>query len=157
MTYYSRKSPRIPDYDYSRENYYFITICTHKRRCIFGKPGQPNRIGIAVQKQIELISSHYDSVQVDKYVIMPNHIHMIMVLERSGKENVQQIVAQFKSGVTREVRNHIPEIQIWQRSFHDHVIRNQAGYEKIWSYIDSNPLLWEKDCFYMDEKIRTTQ
>ena len=157
MTFYSRKSPRIPNYDYSSENYYFITICTHNRRCIFGSPEKLSRIGTIVQDHIKRIDQHYENVHVDKYVVMPNHIHMILVLQSSGKTDVQQIIAQPKSGVSREVRNNNTDIQLWQRSFHDHVIRDQQGYEKIWAYIDGNPLTWEKDCFFTETKLRSAQ
>ena len=81
MTYYARKSPRIPDFDYSSDHYYFVTICTHNRRCIFGKPNQLNRWGEIVQRQLLQLPEHYAQVKVDKYVVMPNHIHMILVIE----------------------------------------------------------------------------
>ena len=151
MTFYSRKSPRIPDFDYSSENYYFITICTQNRKCIFGTPDQLNRMGQIAKQHIENIESHYDDVYVDKHVVMPNHIHMILVLQCSGKYSADQIVAQYKSGVTRDARKEFSDIWIWQRSFHDHVIRNQKDYDRIWSYIDTNPMRWDKDCFYVEE------
>ena len=154
MTYYARKSTRIPNYDYSSCNYYFITICTHNRKCIFGSVNQLNKLGYIVNKHILLISKHYKNVYVDKYVIMPNHIHLILVLKNgSEKPNINQIIGQFKSGVSREIHNVISDIEIWQRSFHDHIIRNQNSYEKIWLYIDSNPVNWSKDCFFVDPSI----
>ena len=58
-----------------------------------------------------------------------------------------------KSGVTRWIRKYVPDVTVWQRSYHDHVIRTQAAYEKIWLYIEANPMNWDKDCFYMDPKI----
>ena len=85
---------------------------------------------------------------------MPNHIHLILVLKNgSEKPNINQIIGQFKSGVSREIHNVISDIEIWQRSFHDHIIRNQNSYEKIWLYIDSNPVNWSKDCFFVDPSI----
>ena len=149
MTYYKRKSPRIPGYDYSSSNYYFITICTHEHRCIFGLPNCLNRIGRIAEKEIEDLNVHYENISIDKYVVMPNHIHIILVIEDSYKNpNLNQIVAQYKSGVTRKIREFLPNFKIWQRSYHDHVIRDQKGYEKIWTYIENNPLKWEEDCFY---------
>ena len=155
MTFYSRKSPRIPQYDYSTNNYYFLTICTHNRKCIFGYPGQLNELGQIVQRHIEQLSSHYKGVKMDKYVVMPNHVHMILYISIDKEADVTQIIGQFKSGVSREIRKKFPDIVLWQRSFHDHVIRSQEDYEGIWLYIDANPQCWQKDCFYIDQTLIT--
>ena len=149
MPFYSRKPTRIPNFDYSQNNYYFITICSHNKECIFGLPNRLNRIGEIAEKHIQNIHQYYENVFVDKYIVMPNHIHMILVLNNGEKNpSVPLIVGQFKRGVTKEIRSIFPDKIIWQRSFHDHVIRNQAGYEKIWTYIENNPIKWEEDCFF---------
>lgn len=147
-----RKSPRITDYDYSTPNYYFITICTYDKKCIFGYPEKLNALGKIAEEHILQISSHYDGVIIDKYVVMPNHIHMIVVLSESNQNNLNQVIAQYKSGVSRDIRKIDSEASVWQRSYHDHIIRNQKGYEKIWEYIENNPLKWEEDCFYIKER-----
>ena len=152
MTFYSRKSARIPNFDYSSCNYYFVTICTGNRRCIFGSPNILNRYGKIAEEEILKIPSHYEGVIIDKYVVMPNHVHMIVILE-NGNYNLSQIIAQYKSGVTRWIRKCMPDVAVWQRSYHDHVIRNQAAYEKIWLYIEANPKNWDRDCFYLDPNI----
>ena len=87
---------------------------------------------------------------MDKYVIMPNHIHMIIFLHgtmraSSPTKNIERIIQSFKILVTKEIGD-----GIWQRSFHDHIIRGDVDYHKIWEYIDTNVLRWEKDCFYTD-------
>ena len=156
MTFYSRKPTRIPYYDYSSENYYFITICTHNRKSLFGKPDQLSKIGAIAHQKIKAIPLHYEHVHIDKFVVMPNHVHMIMVLSKGNQADVEQIIAQYKAGVTRKVRNIYPNIEIWQRSFHDHIIRNQNSYEKIWLYIEGNPQNWHKDCFYTDDTFGVT-
>ena len=156
MSYYSRKSARIPKYDYSTCNYYFVTICTHNRRCIFGLPNEQNEFGKIAEEQIRQISMHYQSVKIDHYVVMPNHVHMIIVLEKE-KHDLNQIIAQYKSGVSRCIHKMNPDIEIWQRSYHDHVIRNQKSYENIWLYIEANPVNWDKDCFYIDTTIGSAQ
>ena len=154
MVYYSRKSTRIPKYDYSSCNYYFITICTHNRRCLFGSPNNLNRIGRIAQKHILQLPSYYKNVRVDKFVVMPNHIHMILVLEESkDNPNISLIIGQYKRGVTKEIREFLPDQLVWQRSFHDHIIRNQKSYEKIWLYIEGNPQCWDKDCFFDSAQI----
>jgi len=150
MAYYDRKSTRIPQYDYSSENYYFITICTHNRKCVFGSPDRLTSAGKIAFAHIVDIDKHYDHVFIDKFVVMPNHIHMILVLKSGNRADAEQIIAQYKSGVTREVRKMIPGIKLWQRSFHDHVIRNQKSYENIWLYIEGNPQNWCQDCFYTE-------
>ena len=74
---------------------------------------------------------------------------MIVVLGNFEKNpNLSILVSMFKSGITKEIRKFHPEMSVWQRSFHDHIIRSQAAYEKIWLYIENNPLKWEEDCFY---------
>ena len=150
MPFYSRKSPRIPDYDYSTENYYFITICTQGKKCFLGSIDALHPAGLIAQRHILELSNHYSHVSVDKFIIMPNHIHMILVLDKGNHADVKQIIGQYKSGVTREVRKLYPDIVLWQRSFHDHIIRNQKRYEMIWMYIETNPIRWEKDCFYSE-------
>jgi len=149
MAFYNRKSPRIPGYDYSSCNYYFITICTHEKKCMFGFQNHLTGIGKIVDRHIRNIPGYYQNVLVDKYVVMPNHVHMILVIgDGENNPNLNQIIGQYKSGVSREIHKLFPDHMIWQRSFHDHIIRNQKSYEKIWTYIENNPLKWEEDCFY---------
>ena len=143
-----RKSPRIPNYDYSTPNYYFITICTHNKECYFGTIQKLSDIGVIVRQSILELPKHYSNVSVDKFVVMPNHVHMILVLHSGNTADLEQIIGQYKSGVTRKCRKISPNIQLWQRSFHDHIIRNQKRYEKIWMYIETNPMRWDEDCFF---------
>lgn len=150
MPFYERKSPRIPNYDYSKGNYYFVTLYTHEHRCIFGCPGQLNEFGLIAQRDILNIPRYYTGITINKYVVMPNHIHAIIVLEdRVDNPSISKIFALYKTGVTKQLRKIVPDLQVWQRSFHDHIIRNQKGYEQIWSYIENNPLQWEMDKFFM--------
>ena len=149
-----RKPTRIPNYDYSKDNYYFVTICTYEKTCIFGTVREIGRYGKLAADSIDTLSSHYSNVSIDKYVVMPNHIHMIVVIgckiEISDNPTLSQIIGAYKSEVTRLIHQSAPSIQIWQRSFHDHVIRNQRDYDRIWNYIHTNPMRWDKDCFYVD-------
>ena len=145
--FHSRMHPRIPYYDYSQPNYYFVTICTKEMHCIFGKAGNLNRRGKIAEEGILSISEHFPSVRIDKYVVMPNHIHAIVVLQQTDIP-LTTIVGQYKAYVSRQIHKKEPECAVWQTSFHDHVIRNQQAYEKIWLYIDANPANWNKDCFF---------
>lgn len=146
-----RKTTRIPGYDYSRVNYYFITICTHEKRCLFYEHGRLNEMGIIAQTCMQEIPRYFQGCKVDKFVIMPNHVHAILVIDEVGVSAVTTIVGQYKAGVSKLIHQHSPGLVVWQRSFHDHVIRTQKRYEKIWSYIDTNPQRWCEDCFYTEE------
>ena len=151
-----RKRNRLKEYDYSTKGYYFVTICSKDRKLIFGNIPNPednftkySRIGFIIEKHILNIEKHYNDVYIDKYVIMPNHIHLIVVIGCRVENSIENhslsnIIGQFKSGVSKEAG-----APVWQRLFHDHIIRNQKDYERIWKYIDANPALWYKDCFFM--------
>ena len=101
------------------------------------------------------IPLHYKEVKIDKFVLMPNHIHMIVMIgcdhTNINHPSLNQIIGLYKSGVSRKIHETAPQEIIWQRSYHDHVIRNQKDYDRIWSYIDTNPMRWDKDCFYVEE------
>ena len=94
------------------------------------------------------IPQYYGHIFLDKYVIMPNHVHAIIVTEPKNITNLISVIGQYKMSVTKKIRVLYPEMQVWQRSFHDHIIRNQKDYERIWNYIENNPEKWEEDCFY---------
>ena len=149
-----RKSTRIPHYDYSKDNYYFVTICTHEKKCIFGTVKKLSRYGKIAADSVREIPLHYSGVKIDKFIVMPNHIHMIVIIgcdnTSETKPDLGQVIGSFKSGVTRKIHETAPDERIWQRSFHDHVIRSRKDYEKIWSYVDTNPMRWEQDCFYAE-------
>ncbi len=153
-----RKPTRLKGYDYSTPGAYFITICTHNRQCILsnivgeGFHALPQNIltpiGIEIEKSIQFINDNYIGVMINKFVIMPNHIHLIVNLDNSGgygNPPLQNVIGQLKSYTTNKFGD-----SIWQRSYHDHIIRGEKDYQKIWEYIDTNPLKWELDCFYND-------
>ena len=146
----NRKRPRLASFNYSTPNYYFITICTHNKKCIFGKPNQLNAFGNIALQALTDIQRHFPNVTVDKAVVMPNHVHAIIVLDGHGT-NLSVVVGLYKSYVSKQIHNISPNLKVWQTSFHDHVIRGQQSYEKIWNYIDGNPSKWEDDCFYIYE------
>ncbi len=153
-----RKPIRLKDFDYSQNGYYFVTICTHNKQktlCdIVGEGLAPPEIilsnyGKVVEKQLFNLEKRYCSVKVDKFVIMPNHIHIILVLEKTGgaspSPTLSDIICALKSLTTRTCGLK----PFWQRSFHDHIIRDERDYLKIWNYIDTNPAKWDEDCFYV--------
>ncbi|MBQ3193196.1 MAG: transposase [Oscillospiraceae bacterium] len=145
--YPKRKNPRLKAYDYTSENYYFITICTYDKLCIFGVPGQMNPLGEIAEQGILKIPEHCEGIKIDKYVVMPNHVHLLVY--SNGKRDIKTVIGSYKSYVTRLIHKEYPELRVWQESFHDHIVRNERGYQNIWLYIDSNPANWEKDCFFI--------
>ena len=142
-----RKNPRLKQYDYATENYYFVTICTGEKKCIFGTPDQLNSFGMFAKEGLLSLENHFPTVKMDSFVVMPNHIHAIIALSADSVK-LTTVVGSYKSYVTKKIHEMDPKIKVWQSSFHDHVIRNQQSYEKIWNYIEYNPMKWEEDCFY---------
>ena len=154
-----RKSTRLKNFDYSSNGAYFVTICTqNKEKILCNIVGGDAHIapsvelksyGKTVDRYINNISSKYPHITVDKYVIMPNHIHLMIRIDgmmwASSPTTISDIVRSIKILTTKETGK-----SIFQRSFHDHIIRNEADYLKIWNYIDTNPAKWTDDCFYIE-------
>lgn len=149
--FYSRKSPRLSRYDYTTENCYFITVCTHDKKCIFGTTEKLNVFGEIADRFLRSLSSCYTQVRVDNYKVMPNHVHLILTIGNGQTKSASTIMGLYKSGVAREIRKIDPQCKVWQRSFHDRIIRNDREYEAIWEYIQYNDQKWETDCFYPQE------
>ncbi len=176
-----RKHPRLKNYDYSMPGAYFITICTHNKKCLLsnivkqvcepavisadtgdavgqGLAPAENRYttcGQIAEEQLFLLEKRYPSVKVDKYVIMPNHIHVIIILSdaagASPRPTITDVICALKSLTTRECKK-IKEIdKLFQTSFYEHVIRGQKDYFEIAEYIQNNPKQWEMDRLYSEE------
>ena len=165
----NRKPTRMRGFDYSRNRAYFITVCTQERKALLADICRGGAlllpIGELVEQQLLDLPAKYDVV-IDKYVIMPNHIHMILVLcsgrdgeEQSPSPTLSDVVCLFKSITTKQANrmDGNPGRRIWQRSFHDHIIRNEQDYEMIWRYIDENPQRWEQDCFFQNSERETSK
>ena len=160
----NRKRTRLKGYDYSLPGAYFVTICTKDKKCILshitvgqGLAPAENRLtmyGLIAKEQIELLECRYEGIKIDRYVIMPNHIHILLSVNApaagaSPCPTISDVVCAFKSMTTRLCREKgLNEKTLFQSSFHDHVIRGDQDYQKIAEYIDTNVLRWEKDCFY---------
>ncbi|MBQ7106208.1 MAG: transposase [Clostridia bacterium] len=159
-----RRPTRLRNYDYSNTGYYFVTICTHNRKNLLsniivgeGLPLPQLTIqGEIANKYILLVSKKYPSVKIDKYIIMPNHIHIIMCIDNNGRGNpsptISNVIGWLKYNITKQINRKYNTIgtNVFQRSFHDHIIRDKNDYLKIWNYIDTNPQKWEDDCFYSE-------
>jgi len=153
---------RIKNYDYTTAGFYFVTLCAKNRKKILsnfvgeGFHTLPQlvltEIGIEVEKTIKYINDNTHGISVDKYVIMPNHIHMILVIKAGEYKNpsLSSIIRQLKT-YTNKVYNNFDKsssLILWQRSFYDRVIRDERDYQKTWQYIETNPLKWELDEYY---------
>lgn len=155
-----RKSARLKGFDYRTPGVYFVTICTQNKRCILSKisvgaglappENRLTKYGQIAKEQILLLTARFPSVRVEKFVIMPNHVHLLLqILSCTGGASptptLSDVVRVFKSQTTR-----LCEIgpNLFQRSFHDHIVRNERDGQRIWQYIETNPINWQKDCFY---------
>ena len=146
-----RKQIRIEDFDYATPGAYFVTVCTTNREKMFWKfVGadiiRPEHVSLSalgkiVEQAILQIPNHYDNITIDKYCIMPDHVHMILCIETnlSGRiisaPTVSTIIGSMKRWVSRKIGR-----PVWQKSFYEHGIRNQQDYNEIWEYIENNPL-----------------
>lgn len=163
--YPKRKPTRLKNYDYSSTGVYFITVCTQNKvnyfsDIVISNPNEPatiqlTRFGKIAEEQIKAINFKYADVDIENYVIMPNHIHMIISIFNENEKNnisVTDVVRIFKSLTTRLCK--IGPV-IFQRSFYDHIIRNDTDYLRIRDYVDDNPSKWEEDSLYNSSKTVT--
>ena len=164
----TRKNIRLTGYDYSKEGIYFITICSRERENIFARIAvgdglassrtieiELTEIGRIIENQWNEIPNQFESVSLDQFIIIPNHVHGIVIINHRADARpaptLGDIVCAFKSKCTVEYLNHIKGNnlntpgKIWQRSYHDHIIRDEESLNKIRDYIRNNPLTWEED------------
>ena len=201
----TRKQIRMPNYDYSMDGWYYVTICARDKENIFGKHN-PNIVGAdgsrpsnklseneipenGISTNNKIILNEYglivgdelhkseiirNEIHLDEYVIMPNHIHAIVIIQNNHndhfnysnysvegrlpsaptisatynyKKSLSTFVAAFKAAATKRINmlRGTPQQPVWQRSFHDHVIRNEKSLNNIREYIINNPANWETD------------
>ena len=162
-----RKHPRLKSYDYSTAGAYFITICTHEKRCILSRivgrglaPADTERTtllpyGRIAEEQLHAIEERYPFVSVDHFVIMPNHIHLILTITdtagASPRPTISDIICSYKSLVTRFCKKSGFFGKMFQTSFYEHIIRNREDYDNIARYIFENPTRWYYDDLYSEK------
>ena len=178
---YRISSARLQTWDYSNNGAYFITICTQNRHHFFGhiknQEMQLSEIGKFAEQYWYEIPNHFPMVELGNFVVMPNHVHGILIIDKmnyepfvetrqclvstiktntiigssrfqnQGKNTISSIVGSYKSIVTKMSRQINPYFG-WQSRFHDHIIRNSKSFENIQNYIEQNPLKWDDDRFY---------
>ena len=154
-----RKPNRIEGYDYSQNGAYFITVCTQDRKRLLSKisvgtpvPGCPQIPqaellwhGEIADNVIRQLNEFYNHISVDKYIVMPDHIHLLITIHNghpgrgvpTRTSEIARFVGTFKRFCNKEYGENI-----WQSRYYDHVIRNQQDYDEIWEYIENNPTKW---------------
>lgn len=161
----SRKVIRLPGYDYSYPGLYFVTICTHDRKDIFGNivacvgarhasPAymQLNRYGQLIKHIWKELPAHY-SVSLDSFQIMPDHIHFVIYIRNSGEAclaptiTLGTIVGSFKSACTKQIRLMMNDSRyiLWQRNYFEHIIKDEVDLKRIRYYIKQNPANWRNE------------
>jgi REP element-mobilizing transposase RayT len=164
-----RRSVRLKDYDYSQAGAYFITICTKNRECLFGSIVNGEMLlsewGMIVKNEWLRTSIIRPNIVVDEFVLMPNHLHGILVIvdtdcrgtlqraptvEQFGKptsNSIPTIIRLFKSTTTKQINElrKTPGEPLWQRNYYEHIIRNGRELERIREYVINNPLKWSLD------------
>lgn len=154
----TRKNIRLREYDYAQNGYYFITICTKNRKCILSTIENYNErrgdhwssiicskltlIGKIVEKYIKKMKIIYKNIDIDEYIIMPNHIHIILIINEKQKVTISQMIQQLKGIISKELKQ-----SIWQKLFYEHIIRCEKEYLQIKQYIQNNPYNWEDDIY----------
>jgi len=162
----NRKNTRLQGYDYSTEGAYFLTICTENRKCLLsrivgtgvldGPKIELLSYGKIAAKYINQLSDFYHDLSVESYVIMPNHVHILLCVKHKGppetpvptaqNSTVSRFISTFKRFCNKEYGKNI-----WQSRSYDHIIRNQEDFDKHLEYIYENPFGWENDQLYSEE------
>lgn len=157
-----RKPTRLKDYDYSQDGGYFITFCTKERKPVLGKVvvgggacDAPHiRLsdwGRRVENRIHDMGERYPDVRVEMYVVMPNHVHLLLLVQNGTSQapsptnaTIPKWVSLFKRFTNRDCG-----VQLWQRGFYDHILRDENGFLRHWEYIDQNPGKWAEDKYHI--------
>ena len=189
---HQRKLICLKGYDYSKNGIYFITICTKNRENIFGEitttkiANNPvgahcmcpepeiilNQYGKIVEEEIIRTTEIRENILINEYVIMPNHIHLLIeiadnksdekqghmqcapTVEKFGKStsnSISTIVKLLKASITKKINilRNTEGLPVWQRNYHENIIRTEATYIKVSDYIRNNPLKWEDDMYFI--------
>lgn len=167
---HTRTTLRLAGYDYTSSGAYFITLVTHNREHLFGKVVdgrmQLNRAGKIVLLEWQRLAMHFDFVELGAFVVMPDHVHAILVfhhhkgsqsglptwderisMPRLTPASLGAILGQFKSRVTKKLWK-LPALAghpIWQSNYYEHIIRNEAAWDRIHRYIENNPAHWAEE------------
>ena len=172
---HQRRSVRLPGFDYTHPVAYFVTVCAYRRECLFGKVAGGNvvlnHLGRLAHEEWAYTKIIRPEVQLDEFVIMPNHIHGIITMQRSSRSvgahgrapllpsgnallfrqarSLGSLIAGFKSAATKRINQsrHTPGQPVWQRNYYEHVIRGETDLNRIRQYIRDNPAKSTEDIY----------
>ena len=146
-----RRSIRLRGYDYSHTGAYFVTVVTRHRLCLFGDvadgEARLNHLGRLVEDAWQRLEARYPYVILDEYVVMPNHLHGVIVITDVGHNPLGRLVGAFKMVSAKQVNLARGTVgrPLWQRNYFEHVIRGEVELDRIRAYIRNNPSGWETD------------
>jgi putative transposase len=161
----SRRSVRLKRYDYSWPGWYYVTICTAERVCNLGRVEYGKMIlnewGRIVSETWQWIPTRYPYVDLDDFVVMPNHLHGVLIINPVFRRGVSrnapteppkikplgQLIGAFKTVSTKKINEMraTPGSVFWQRNYYEHIIRTRRDLNRIRAYIWNNPLQWTLD------------
>ena len=153
------KRNRLGNYDYSADGIYFLTLCAENRRQLFSRivargildapEVQLSSAGVAVDDAVVFLNENWETISVLSYVIMPNHVHiLVQVHGASGMPRATDAVIPKLVSSLKRFTNRRCGRTLWQKSYYDHVIRDEADYITKAEYIENNPLRWTEDEYY---------
>jgi REP element-mobilizing transposase RayT len=163
---FHRRSIRLKGFDYAQPGSYFITICTWHKCLIFGEIIQGevvlSNLGEIARKEIERLPHRFSAIAIDGFVVMPNHIHILITISEDGMANIQgsteafkqpvpgsipTIVRSYKAAVTQRISamRDTPVSEVWHHNYYEHFVRNENEREKIFLYLIANPAQWDSD------------
>jgi len=166
----NRRSIRLREYDYAQPGSYFVTICTHNHKCLFGEVINTemhlNKLGEIVAAEWRRTAEIRSEIVLDAFVVMPNHVHAVVfitefqrdsaegslprTLQGSGPRSLSALVAGFKAATTRRANalRRRPIVPFWQRNYYEHIVRNEQDLDRIRQYVTDNPARWSEDGYH---------
>ena len=159
----NRKRLRLENYNYSEQGIYFLTLCSIDKACLFSEivgdgvldvpQIELSIYGQMIQDTLQEMDRLYQNLRIDKYVIMPNHVHLLVTRlpadGTSGRPSPTNAVIPSFVGTLKRFVNRRSGRQMFQRSYYDHIVRDEKDYLARWKYIDDNPIKWQEDSLYV--------
>ena len=166
MNRHNRQSIRLKGYDYAQAGAYYVTVCVQDRKCPFGNVNDgkmmSNDAGKIVNDSWRWLGDQYEYVELDEFIVMPNHIHGIICVNDAGRggsrtaptikrKPLGRLIGAFKTVSTKQINitRQTSGNQLWQRNYYEHIIRGEDDLIRIREYIINNPARWEQDDYYV--------
>lgn len=147
---HTRKPNRLENFDYRAPGMYFVTFCTKGKAKLFWNTDHfldgLSPAGNVLKQCILEIPTHYPCVRIEAQAVMPNHVHLLICISEGNTVSLSTIIGQLKQRTSRLLGR-----STWQKSFYDHVVRDESDFQRIWTYTTYNHLKWDRDCFFDPE------